>query len=230
MLVSPAGVVLVDTGFGNGKDRGAVPFSHLDTDWLDRLAGLGIGVDDVDAVISTHLHSDHVGWNTRWDGSRWVPTFPRARYYFSKADFVDRTEVPNRPGVSGSFEDSVLPLIGVADVRMVEGRTQVVPGVVIEPIPGHSVGHTVVALAGSDGRTAALLTGDLVHHPIQVAYPAVGMYADSDPFLAQHSRRTVLRRAAEEGLLLLPAHFRAPYAGRVVADGDGLAWRWLDEP
>lgn len=213
--------VLIDTGIGNGKPRANPAWNDLHTDYLDRLTAAGFTPDTVDLVILTHLHTDHVGWNTRRHADTWVPTFPRARYVTSR---IEREfwagyamDEPRRQ----MFRDSVLPVedAGLLDLVDVPGTgTEVAPGVRLLPTPGHTPGHLAVEV--TSGGDKALVTGDCVHHPVQFAHPGIGSCVDIDPALAATTRRRLLASLADTGTLVLGTHFPPPTAGRVTARGD----------
>ncbi|MGW5644150.1 MBL fold metallo-hydrolase [Saccharopolyspora sp. NPDC003752] len=221
--------VLVDTGIGNGKTRANPAWHDLRTDYPERLAGAGFAPDSVDLVVLTHLHADHVGWNTRDEQGEWVPTFPRARYVVSRAERefwagYDMDE-PRRQ----MFRDSVHPVedAGLLDLVDVPAEgTEIAPGLRLLPTPGHTPGHVAVRL--SSGGETALITGDCVHHPVQLAEPDIGSCVDIDPEQAGATRRSVLASLAGTGTLLLGTHFPPPTAGRVIADGD--AYRLVPNP
>ncbi|MEV5542254.1 MBL fold metallo-hydrolase [Saccharopolyspora shandongensis] len=221
--------VLVDTGIGNGKTRANPAWHDLRTDYPERLAAAGFASDSVDLVVLTHLHTDHVGWNTRDEGGEWVPTFPRARYVVSRAERefwagYDMDE-PRRQ----MFRDSVHPVedAGLLDLVDVPAEgAEVAPGLRLLPTPGHTPGH--VAVQVRSGGETALITGDCIHHPVQLAHPAIGSCVDIDPELARTTRRSLLAALADTGTLLLGTHFPPPTAGRVITDGD--AYRLVPVP
>ena len=197
------------------------------------LARAGVRPEDVDLVMCTHLHCDHVGWNTRLVDGRWVPTFPNARYLMAREEFehFDRLHRagPDYPVNHGAWEDSVLPVVASGQARIVEMRHQVEgdlgDGVWMEPAPGHTPGHVTVHLRAPSGE--AILSGDILHHPISMALPDLSMYADWNPDLGRATRRALLERCADTSTLLLTGHFPAPTAGHVVSAGDAFAFRFV---
>ncbi|WP_206957056.1 MBL fold metallo-hydrolase [Trinickia acidisoli] len=219
-------VILVDTACGNGKDRpfGAI-FHQLDTPYLERLAAAGVRPEDVDLVLITHLHVDHVGWNTRLVDGKWIPTFPNARYVFAAAEraFYDSPAAANRMMV---FEDSVLPVIraGLVDEIGDEGGTYL-PGIRFIPTPGHCVGHMSIEIASEGQR--ALFWGDVVHHPIQVLEPDWSSSFCADRAAASVSRRRIFDYAADHDVSVFTSHFAGSSTGRIARDGhDGFVWRF----
>ncbi|MEU6389658.1 MBL fold metallo-hydrolase [Streptomyces sp. NPDC046939] len=209
--------VVVDTGIGNGKERANPAWHDLDTDYLGRLTSAGFPPDSVDLVILTHLHADHVGWNTRHENGRWVPTFPRARYVTSRTEREFWAGYAMDEARAQMFRDSVLPVeeAGLLDLvdTPADGAT-ILPGLRLLPTPGHTPGHVAVELT-SRGETA-VITGDCVHHPVQFAAPAVGACVDIDPVRSEASRRALLGTLADTDTLVLGTHFAPPTAGRVV--------------
>ncbi|MFC9503609.1 MBL fold metallo-hydrolase [Streptomyces sp. NPDC057002] len=210
--------VLVDTGIGNGKQRANPAWHDLDTDYLRRLTAAGFPPDSVDLVILTHLHADHVGWNTREVNGAWVPTFPHARYLTSRVEREFWAGYAMDEARAQMFRDSVIPVqeAGLLDLVDVPAEgVEVAPDLRLVPTPGHTPGHLAVELT-SRGRTA-LITGDCVHHPVQLAHPGIGACVDIDPVRSEASRRGLLDALAGTDTLLLGTHFAPPTAGRVIA-------------
>jgi glyoxylase-like metal-dependent hydrolase (beta-lactamase superfamily II) len=221
--------ILIDTCIGNHKPRPARPKWHqLNTPYLDRLAAAGVRPEQIDMVMCTHLHVDHVGWNTRLDNDRWVPTFPNARYVFSKTDYdhflaVDR-DPQTGPASHGAFRDSVLPVVEAGLAQMVDGAQAIEEHLVVEPAPGHTPGHVIIKLASQNAR--AFFSGDVIHHAIQVYHPAWNSFACLDPEAARRTRRKLLEDCAGAGALLAPQHVGAPFMCRIDAQGDGFRPRF----
>ncbi|MER8101928.1 MBL fold metallo-hydrolase [Kitasatospora sp. NPDC094016] len=221
--------VLVDTGIGNGKERANPAWHQLRTDYLERLAAAGFPPDSVDLVILTHLHADHVGWNTREVNGEWVPTFPRARYLTSRAEREFWAGYDLEEARRQMFLDSVIPVerAGLLDLVDVPAEgVEITPGLRLIPTPGHTPGHVAVEL--TSGGETALITGDCIHHPVQLAHPAIGACVDIDPRQSEASRRKLLDSLADTDTLLLGTHFAPPTAGRVRTEGD--AYRLLPVP
>lgn len=220
-------LIVVDTGIGNGKVR---PFSklfdRLDNPLLERFEAAGFRREQVDYVLLTHLHVDHVGWNTHWQDGRWVPVFPNATYVFGERerDYFATTAGAARRMV---FEDSVLPLIEAGLTRTVpDAGEEIVDGIRFVPTPGHSSGHMAIAVR-SRGETA-LFSGDVMHSPLQVVRPAWNSTFCLDPAQARTSREWLLAHAADTNATLFAAHFPEASAGTVWRAGDGFEWRYLD--
>lgn len=223
--------ILIDSCNGNDKDR-SIPFAHrLDTPWLDRLRALGIAPEDIDMVMCTHLHADHVGWNTRRDGDRWVPTFPNARYILGKKDYAFFSEQDHEVFHREAYLDSILPVVeaGQADIvdEDVAVHREIGDGIWLRPAFGHSPGCCMIS-AQRDGPTA-LFSGDVLHHPVQMVRPDLPFFADWDGALASQVRSSLLEEIAETDTVLLPAHFRGRSAGHVHRDGDAYRFRFLPE-
>ncbi|HET6858441.1 MAG TPA: MBL fold metallo-hydrolase [Streptomyces sp.] len=213
--------VLIDTGIGNGKPRANPAWNNLNTDYLQRLTEAGFAPETVDLVVLTHLHTDHVGWNTTAVGDEWAPTFPNARHLTARTEWDHWSGVDLDAARRQMFQDSVHPvkdagLLDLVDVPH-EGIT-ITPGLRLLPTPGHTPGHIAVELH-SRGESA-LVTGDCIHHPVQLAHPDMGSCVDTDPAAAARTRRQLLNSLSGSRTLLLGSHFPPPTAGHVISQGD----------
>jgi glyoxylase-like metal-dependent hydrolase (beta-lactamase superfamily II) len=226
--------ILIDTGAGNDKQRPGIPvFGNLQSDYLANLEQAGFTPDDIDVVICTHLHIDHVGWNTRLDAGGWTPAFRRARYLFPAIDeeFWNPANAARFPVQKGRavnacvYEDSVAPVIAAGQAQLVQANHRLSAGVMLLPAPGHTPGHLVVH-AQSDSRHA-LFVGDVLHHPVQVLHPEWNSVYCEDAGQARRSRIEVLQRAADLDALLFPAHFGGMHACRVRRHGQGFRPEFL---
>lgn len=234
LLRSGGRTILIDTGVGNDKNRPAVPvWDHLRLGYLDRLAEAGVGPEDVDLVVNTHLHADHVGWNTRLVDGVWTPTFPNATYVMPRADF-DHWDPARNPAVAGSinehvYEDSVIPVHAAGQVLLWEDSYMIDADLRLEAAPGHTPGSSVVKLRSGGDR--ALFAGDLVHTPLQVTHPQHNSCFCEDAAKARATRRSLLGWAADTRALILPAHFSGHSALEVEHRGDSFAIkRWAPYP
>jgi glyoxylase-like metal-dependent hydrolase (beta-lactamase superfamily II) len=221
--------ILIDTCFGNQRNRPGFRDGHqLDTPWLHNLAAAGVKREEVDFVLCTHLHIDHVGWNTIEENGRFVPTFPNARYLFSKADFdhydAENKANPQRPAQHGAFNDGVLPIVEAGKADMVGTEHAIDDNLIIRSAPGHTPG-SITLQAKSKGEQG-LFTGDILHHPLQVWHPEWNSRFCVDPPAAAISRRRVLEHCAEHHALMLPAHFAAPHCGFVHRERDAFRFEF----
>jgi glyoxylase-like metal-dependent hydrolase (beta-lactamase superfamily II) len=218
---------IVDTCVGNHKPRPTRPmWNQMQTRYLDRLREAGVQPEQVDLVVCTHLHSDHVGWNTRLADGRWVPTFPNARHVFSRLDYdFYRTMAPEKnPASTAALQDSVQPVVEAGLADMLTGPRALDEHFSVEPAPGHTPGTLTVTLTSRGA--VGIFSGDILHHAIQVYQPAWNSFACADAVNARTSRRAVLERCAGRGALLLPAHFGAPFACHIETDRDGFVPRF----
>jgi glyoxylase-like metal-dependent hydrolase (beta-lactamase superfamily II) len=220
--------ILVDACNGNHKSRPSMPaWNDLDTPYLANLAAIGVRPEDIDIVLCTHLHADHVGWNTRLENGHWVPTFPRARYLMARVEYEyllnQKRSNPETPVNRGSFDDSVLPVVehGCADMVELDHVVERELGqdVWLSPACGHTPGHVFVNV-GERGRERAVFTGDVIHHPVQFVDPRIANLADFDPQQAYETRLGLMRRYADTDTLVMTGHFPSPTAGRIVSRGD----------
>jgi glyoxylase-like metal-dependent hydrolase (beta-lactamase superfamily II) len=203
--------VLVDTCLGNDKERPTRPSWHRRRgDYLARLAAAGLRPEDVDIVLCTHLHADHVGWNTRLQDGRWVPTFPRARYLMGRREVAHwQARAAAEPALNhGSWADSVAPILDGGRAVLVDDDHAIDDMLVLSPAPGHTPGGVVLHLAASRGR--AMFCGDAVHHPVQGIDPAWSSRFCADPLQAAATRARLLDEAVDSACWFLPAHFAGP--------------------
>lgn len=227
LLRSEGMTILVDTGVGNHKERPYAPvWSRLETDFLANLARAGVEPEDVDVVINTHLHVDHVGWNTYLDGRRWVPTFPNATYLIPKDDFdFWNPENGHKPllgrGNQNVFEDSVAPVHEAGRTLLWEHSHRINADLRLDAAPGHTPGSSVLTLASGSDR--AVFVGDLLHSPVQFLEPDANSCFCEDPAGARATRRKVLGWAADNNALVIPAHLGGHGAAEVVREGDKFA-------
>jgi glyoxylase-like metal-dependent hydrolase (beta-lactamase superfamily II) len=233
LIRSQGMIILLDTGAGNGKERPYAPvYAHHDTAYLDNLRAAGVSPEDVDIVINTHLHVDHVGWNTRLEGRDWVPTFPNARYLICLPDFLfwDPIRTPRPPGDGNQnvFEDSVQPLERAGLIDLWDGEHPINSELVLRAEPGHTPGSSVLRL--QSGGIGALFVGDVLHSPAQIADPDVNSCFCEDPAMARATRRRLLAEAADRSLFVFPGHFGGHSACRVDDDGEGafIIRDWAD--
>ena len=223
---TPQKTILVDTCNGNHKQRNMEDMAMLNTDWLERLMASGVQPDDVDAVVCTHIHLDHVGWNTTLVDGEWVPTFPNARYYINKTEYEFwNPAVTDQKGLEFNeyvFGDSILPVFDRDMVELWEGDAcQVDDSLRLELQAGHTPGHAIGWLESKGEH--GLLSGDTMHSAVQAYRPDwnSGFCLDAEGSVA--TRRTVLQEAVERNAILMPAHFSAPHAFRVQEKGSGFA-------
>jgi len=216
VIESDGQTIIVDTCCGNNKDRpGAPAFDNLETDFLGELSRCGFSPTDVDVVLSTHLHVDHVGWNTQLIDGTWVPTFPNAEYLFVRPEFEHWAAEPQDYGPV--FEDSVQPIIDAGLATVVEADHQITANVSLELTAGHTPGHVSVVI--ESGNDMALITGDMTHHPVQFAHPEMASSADWRQDMSTETRFEAYKKWSD-GRLVIGTHFAGRTAGRLKPVGD----------
>ncbi|HSG91496.1 MAG TPA: MBL fold metallo-hydrolase [Pseudomonadales bacterium] len=210
--------ILVDTCIGNDKQRSIPAWSNLQTRFLDDLEAAGYPLDSIDTVLCTHLHVDHVGWNTRLVDGVWVPTFPDARYLIAKTEWQWWDANEDETTYGPVLADSVRPVMDAGLVDLVDVDAVLCPQVRLQPTPGHTPGHVSVVV--EDGGARALITGDFMHHPCQMARPDWCSSADFDAQAARATRDAMLAELADGSTLVIGTHFATPTAGHVRRDGE----------
>jgi glyoxylase-like metal-dependent hydrolase (beta-lactamase superfamily II) len=209
-------IILIDTCIGNDKERNNPHFNRLHIPWLERLAATGVQPGDVDFVLCTHMHVDHVGWNTRLENGRWVPTFPKARYIFAKQEWEhwERMSRENQLERTGDYvADSVLPIVEAGRADLVSTDHEIETGIWLDHLPGHTPGLVGIHVKNSGGE--AVFCGDMMHHPVQVARPNMSTNFDTDQKQAAETRRRFLENTCGTNILVVPAHFPGATSGYV---------------
>ena len=220
VVETPARRIVVDTGLGNDKQGRSVPvWNNRTTPFLDMMSAAGFPPDSIDLVICTHLHVDHVGWNTRLVDGRWIPTFPNARYVFGRTEYEHWRDHSAATDETATFADSVQPVVAAGRADLVASDAVITDEITLIPTPGHSPGHVSLHIR-SDGAEA-LLTGDVAHHPCQMAHLDWSSTVDSDPAQAIATRQALFSRFAETDVLVIGGHFDAGHIRR-----DGAAFRF----
>ncbi len=224
LIRTPRHVVLLDCCAGNHKERPWLPrFHRLQTPFLQRLAAAGVAPEQVDFVLCTHLHADHIGWNTCLRDGRWVPTFPNARYLFGRREFEQNDPQRHPEGADAdarriAWADSVLPVLEGGQALLVDPPHAIDDLLTVEAAPGHTPGHVLLKLKAPGG--GAVFCGDALHHPLQVVAPHWNSRFCECADEARATRLRLLEDCAAEGTLLLPTHFGAPHAARVARPGE----------
>jgi glyoxylase-like metal-dependent hydrolase (beta-lactamase superfamily II) len=219
---TPGRTLLVDAGIGNGKRRPNPLFDGRDDDWLAALHRAGAPPEEIDTVVFTHLHVDHVGFATRFDGAAWVPAFPNARYLTTAAELTHWTSAAaagDRARLGDYLTDSVLPLRDAGVLDLVEPDLRICEEVRLRPAPGHTPGNVCVEISSHGER--GVFAGDMVHHALQLAFPDRSTDFCVDACGATAARQELLRDIADQDVLLFPAHFPQSAPGRVVTDPAG---------
>lgn len=220
-LVVDTGVrrIVVDTCIGNDKERDIPTWSHLQTSFLADLEAAGYPRESIDTVLCTHLHVDHVGWNTMLVDGEWVPTFPNARYLVGEAEWRYWNA---RDAGTQVLADSVRPVIDAGLVDFVPVDHRVCDEVWLEATPGHTPGHVSVRI--SSGGENGLITGDCIHHPCQMTRTDWCSSADSDQAQGRETRESLLERMVDTDVLVIGTHFATPTAGHVKRRDGGGYW------
>jgi glyoxylase-like metal-dependent hydrolase (beta-lactamase superfamily II) len=219
VVETPERRILVDTCLGNDKENRRIPtWNNLQGPFLADLAAAGYPRESIDTVLCTHLHVDHVGWNTMLVDDKWLPTFPNARYLMGRVEFDHWRSQHERDDMEAIFADSVQPVHEAGLVDLVETDHCVSDEISLVPTIGHTPGHVSVHIR-SQGEEA-LITGDFMHHPCQIARPHWSSTADRDPDQAQQTRERMLKELSERPVLVIGTHFAGATAGHIVRDGD----------
>ena len=227
VLRSPRHTILIDTCVGQDKPNRGDWLDYPKQPWLDGFAALGLKFEDIDYVFCTHLHVDHCGWNTRLVDGRWVPTFPNAKYIFSRREYDFWAVVESEKGADPPgdvWRDSCLPIVEAGQALLVDDDHSLDDSIWLTPTPGHTPGHVCVNLKSNGQR--AVFTGDLMHHALQCREPDWYSCFCWDTEMSNRSRRKILESVTDTDTLVVPCHFPGTTAGRVVSDGDRFDYRF----
>ncbi len=219
LVETPDRRIVVDTCLGNDKQNRNIPtWNNLQTRFLSDIAEAGYPRESIDTVLCTHLHVDHVGWNTMKVGDAWRPTFPNARYLFGREEYAHWSTTTARPDMKFVLDDSVTPIVDAGLADLVETNHILCPEISLIPTLGHTPGHVSVRI--SSRGEEALITGDFMHHPCQIAHPEWSTNADSDRAQGIRTRLTMFEQLAGTPTLVIGTHFAGATAGHIVRDGD----------
>jgi len=211
--------IMVDTCLGNDKERGIPGWNMRHGPFLEDISAAGYPRESIDTVLCTHLHVDHVGWNTMWVDEKWVPTFPNARYLFGRTEWDHWSQEQNSQARGEDIiGDSVQPIVDANLADLVDSDHKITDEIWLEPTPGHTPGHVSVRIS-SQGEDA-LITGDFMHHPCQMARPNWRSSADYDGEWAENTRNDLLEQYADQPVLVIGTHFATPTAGHILRDGN----------
>jgi glyoxylase-like metal-dependent hydrolase (beta-lactamase superfamily II) len=223
VVETPTRRIVIDTGLGNDKQGRNVPtWNNRSTPFLETMTAAGFPPESIDTVLCTHLHVDHVGWNTRLSGGKWVPTFPRARYVFGKTEYEYWRDHSTEPDKQAVFGDSVKPIVDADRAELIPSDYRLSDEISVIPTAGHSPGHMSI-LIQSDGEQG-LLTGDVAHHPCQMAHLGWSSTADSDQGQSAATRRQLFGRFADTPTLVIGGHYSA---GHIKRDRDAFRFEAL---
>jgi len=216
--------IVVDTCIGNDKETGVEPWDNMQTSFLEDMAKAGYPPEDIDTVMCTHLHVDHVGWNTKLVDGNWIPTFPNARYLAARTEWEFWSEHEEEHGFDLVRKQSIQPIVDAGLLDLVEWEHEVAPEVRLEPTPGHTPGHVSVVVESGDDK--AIITGDCIHHPVQLTRPEWCSSADNDPGHALATRKALIEKYVNSGTVFIGSHFPAPAGGQIrpLEGEDGRYW------
>ncbi|BAC53155.1 blr7890 [Bradyrhizobium diazoefficiens USDA 110] len=218
VVETPTRRIVVDTGLGNDKQGRGVPvWNNRSTPFLETMAAAGFPPDSIDTVLCTHLHVDHVGWNTKLVDGKWVPTFPKARYLFGETEYEYWRDYTAEPDKVAVFNDSVKPVVDAGQVELIPSDHRLCEEISVIPTPGHSPGHMSVLI--ESGGEQGLLTGDVAHHPCQMSHLDWCSVIDTDPAQSAATRHKVFSRLADTPTLVIGGHYSA---GHIRRDGDAF--------
>jgi glyoxylase-like metal-dependent hydrolase (beta-lactamase superfamily II) len=224
VVETPKHRIVIDTGLGNDKQGRNVPtWNNRNEPFLEKLTAAGFPPDSIDTVLCTHLHVDHVGWNTRLVGGKWVPTFASARYLFGKTEYEYWRDHAANPAHVAVFNDSVKPIWDAGKAELIASDASLTSEISMIFTPGHSPGHMSIHIR-SDGEEG-LLTGDVAHHPCQMAHLDWSSTADSDPKQSVVARRELFSRFADTPTLVIGGHYSA---GHIKRDGEAFRFAALE--
>ena len=218
VVETPTRRIVVDTGLGNNKEGRTVPtWNNRQGPFLQTMRDAGFPPESIDTVLCTHLHVDHVGWNTTLVDGRWIPTFANARYVFGRAEYEHWRDHSDEPDKAAVFKDSVQPIVEAGKTDLVASDARLCDEITLIPTSGHSPGHMSIHIRSEDEE--ALLAGDVAHHPCQMAHLDWSSTADSDPVQSVVTRRELFSRFADTPALVIGGHFNA---GRIRREGDAF--------
>jgi len=215
--------ILVDTCNGNCKSRPLMPqWGDLHTDYLTNFERIHTFLEEIDIVICTHFHFDHIGWNTRLEDGKWIPTFPHARYILSQGEYDYWKQKPEKEVIDdlNAFDDSITPIVDAGLAQFVDDDFHIDPCIALIPTPGHTPHHMSVVIE-SEGQKA-IITGDVMHHPCQIAHPEWTTLADTYPDQTVETRKKFLEAYADTDTLIIGSHFASPVGGTIIRGVNGF--------
>lgn len=221
VLKTPEHQIMLDTCIGADRQREFDIFTNMQTSFLEDLAAAGFRREEIDIVLCTHLHFDHVGWNTHLVNGKWVPTFPNARYLFGRHEYEHWQKLVDTNGYHdlNHMHDAVQPVIDADLVDLIDIKHKVCPEISLRPTPGHTPGHVSVDIESKGEKT--VITGDLMHCPIQLEEPGRIVRFDMDQEQGAKTREAFVTDYANSNVLVIGSHFADPSAGRIIKDDNG---------